>query len=170
MTPTVATGAVNLHVAHLNMIQGIIGRMSRFSANAKNFCITICAAIIAVAFQQQTSVLNWVAVGIVVIFFLMDAYYLSLERRYRDFYEEVAARDVAANADMSLKTNPLSLADFSNALVSISVLPFYAVLMASMVGLLYAASHVQHPSPKERAVGVSGRYGGAKETGKQQLS
>lgn len=43
---------VDLRIAHLNMIQGVISRMSGFSASAKNFCVTVSAAIIAVAFQK----------------------------------------------------------------------------------------------------------------------
>jgi hypothetical protein len=135
------------------MIQGVIGRMSGFSASAKNFCITICAAIIAVGFQNRSPLLNWAALGVVVLFFLMDSYYLSLERRYRDFYEQVTKRTPEPEPNMSLKAGPLTFSDFGKAMTSVSVLPFYALLMASMVGLLYVATHVQHPSSEATAVG-----------------
>ena len=133
---------VDLRVAHLNMIQGVISRMSGFSASAKNFCITINAALIAVAFQRQVLWLGGSALMVVVLFCLMDSYYLSLERRYRALYEDVAARPLDAESDMSLKARGPTWRCFGDSILSVSVFPFYLLLMASMAGLLYLASHV----------------------------
>ncbi len=83
---------VDLRVAHLNMIQSVISRMSGFSAVAKNFCVTINAAILGFAFQKQNSALMWAAVAVILIFYAMDTYYLALEKRFRALYEDVAAR------------------------------------------------------------------------------
>ena len=168
MTGRGANGAVDLKIAHLNMIQGVIGRMSGFSANAKNFCITICAAIIAVGFQNRSPMLNWAALGVIALFFLMDTYYLSLERRYRDFYEQVTKRPPEAEPNMSLRADPLTLSHFGKAMGSVSVLPFYALLMASMLGLLYVATHVQHTSSEVPAVRAGSPAGTAEEADRQR--
>jgi hypothetical protein len=168
MTARTSSGAVDLKIAHLAMIQGVIGRVSGYSANAKNFCITICAAIIAVGFQKGSPMLNWASLGVVGLFFLMDTYYLSLERRYRAFYEQVTRRPPETEPDMSLRAEPLTLADFGKAMFSVSVLPFYALLMASMVALLYVANHEQHAASQAPAVSTRGVAGAGEQADSQR--
>lgn len=158
---------VDLRIAHLNMIQGVISRMSGFSAGAKNFCVTVSAAIIAVAFQKPVPWLAGAALMALVLFALMDSYYLSLERRYRGHYEDVAARPYDAAADMSLKAERLTWKCFGGSIASVSVSPFYLLLMASMGGLLYLASHVEPDSAKAASVSDRGPAGPAKERAEQ---
>jgi hypothetical protein len=154
---------VDLRIAHLNMIQGAISRMSGFSASAKNFCITVSAAIIAVAFQKPVPWLGGAALMVLVLFCLMDAYYLSLERRYRAHYEDVASRDYDVVPDMSLTAGSLTWKGIVGSIVSMSVFPFYLLLMASMGGLLYLASHVEPNPPKAAPVSNRGPPGPAGE-------
>ncbi|MEA3009923.1 MAG: hypothetical protein QOJ91_1615 [Sphingomonadales bacterium] len=141
---------VDLRVAHLNMIQGVISRMSGFSAGVKNFCVTISAAIIAVAYQKQIPMLVWAAVAVVVIFCIMDTYYLGLERRYRELYEDVAARPFDQASNMSLKSERLNFSTCFRALRSNSVAGFYTLLLIGIVTLLNIANHVQ-PQPTQTA-------------------
>jgi hypothetical protein len=131
---------VDLRIAHLNMIQSVIGRMAGFSASVKNFCVTICAAIIAVAFQKQIPMLTGAALTVVFIFGVMDTYYLALERRYRDLYERVAARPVQEAEQMSLNAEQLNWVAYFQAARSISVLGFYALLLIGTVALLVVAN------------------------------
>lgn len=147
---------VDLRVAHLNMIQGIISRMSGFSAGVKNFCVTISAAIIAVAYQKQVPMLVWAGAAVVLIFCIMDTYYLGLERRYRELYERVAARPFDQALDMSLKAERLNLSTCFLALRSISVAGFYVLLLIAFVTLLSLANHVQPEPAKATLVGDSG--------------
>lgn len=137
---------LDMRVAHLNMIQGVISRMSGFSAGVKNFCITISAAIIAVAYQKQVPLLEWAGAAVVLIFCFMDTYYLGLERRYRELYERVAARPFDQAPDMSLKAERLNLSTCFRALRSISVAGFYVLLLTGVITLLTLANHVQ-PEP-----------------------
>lgn len=147
---------VDLRVAHLNMIQGVISRMSGFSAGVKNFCTTISAAIIAVAYQKQVPMLVWAGAAVVLIFCIMDTYYLGLERRYRELYERVAARPFDQAPDMSLKAERLNLSTCFRALGSVSVAGFYALLLIGVVTLLTLANHVQPEPAKATLVGDSG--------------
>src|SRR3546814_4907580 len=71
---------VDLKIAHLNMVQGAVTRMAGFSASAKTFCITILAAIIALAVQAGTAKLALGAIVAVICLGLLDLYYLTLER------------------------------------------------------------------------------------------
>ncbi|MEG3086839.1 hypothetical protein [Sphingomonas sp. PB4P5] len=158
---------VDLRIAHLTLIQGVISRMSGFSASAKNFCITINAAIIAVAFQKQVPWLGMGAAMVLMLFGLMDSYYLSLERRYRALYEDVASRALDVLPNMTLKADVLNWKLFRSSIASVSVFPFYLLLMASMGGLLYLADHVQSDSSKAPLPGVGGPAGSARERAQQ---
>lgn len=139
---------VDLRVAHLNMIQGVISRMSGFSAGVKNFCVTISAAVIAIAYQKQTPMLVYAVVAVVLIFCIMDTYYLGLERRYRELYEEVAARPFDQASKMSLKAQRLNFSTYFRALCSNSVAGFYILLLIAIVTLLTIADYVQ-PAPAQ---------------------
>jgi hypothetical protein len=134
---------VDLRVAHLNMIQGIIGRMSGFSAAAKNFCVTISAVIIGFALQRQVAMLGYAVVAVIVIFYIMDTYYLVLEKRYRTLYEEVAARDFSDAAQLSLKPPSWSYDTITAAGCSTSVIIFYVIPLIGVVILLLVTSHEQ---------------------------
>lgn len=139
---------VDLQIAHLNVIQGVIARMSGFSAGVKNFCVTISAGIIAVAYQKQIPMLIGAAIAVVLIFFLMDGYYLALEKRYRQLYEEVAKRPLGQASDMGLKAQQLDFSTYFSAARSISVAGFYALLLCGVVLLLTIANHVE-PDPTQ---------------------
>lgn len=139
---------VQMRLAHLNMIQGVISRMSGFSASAKNFCITVMAALVAVAFQKPIPELIWAGIAVPIFFLLMDAYYLALEKRYRDLYERTASAELTAAGNMSLKASRLTLRRFLESLLSLSVAGVYAVLLVGMSGLMYLAAHGQSgPAP-----------------------
>ncbi|SLK08725.1 hypothetical protein [Novosphingobium mathurense] len=137
---------VQMRVAHLSMIQGVISRLSGFSANAKNFCITVMAALVAVAFQKPVPELIWAGVAVPALFALLDAYYLAQEKRFRFLYETASAAPVAMAEDMSLKAQSLDARRLSRAVFSLSVGGFYLALLVGMLLLLYIASH--GPEPK----------------------
>ncbi|WP_317973697.1 hypothetical protein [Novosphingobium pituita] len=142
---------VDLRIAHMNMIQGIITRMSGYSAGVKNFCVTIIVGIIAVAFDKQVPMLIWAALVVVLIFGLMDCYYLALERRYRQLYKNVSGRSLDKASNMSIKADKLDLSTYLTAARSVSVAGFYALLLIGVVVLLTIANHVEPEPAKARS-------------------
>lgn len=148
----------DLRVAHLNIVQGIISRLSGFSANAKNFCITITAALVAVMFDKELSELAWAGFAVIVVFLFIDSYYLSLERQYRDLYEDICATPLASAADLGISLKHLRPAGILSPIKSTSVWPFYAALLAGMIYFGYCSGHgKQRPGPSEvnRSIVVS---------------
>jgi len=93
---------VALRVAHLSMIQAVITRMSGFSASAKTFTITIIAGLAAISLQADAVQLGLIAMIAAITLFLVDTYYMTLEVRFRTFYDEVAARDLDQATDMKI--------------------------------------------------------------------
>lgn len=146
-------------VGHLNMIQGIVSRLATFSANAKNFCITVVAALIGVAFQQHLPLLLITAPFVVISFAALDIYYLAQERRFREFYREVADRPLAAAAKMDLAPSKLSLLDYINGIRSFSTGGFYLLLLIVGVALL----PIVDERAEETGVGNFSRVAGSAE-------
>ena len=148
----------DLRVAHLNIVQGIISRISGFSANAKNFCITITAALVAVMFDKELSELAWAGFAVIVVFLFIDSYYLGLERKYRDLYRDICTAPLTSAADLRISVKPLRLSGILSPLKSTSVWPFYAALLAGMIYFGYCSGHgKQRPGPSEvdRSIVVS---------------
>ncbi len=75
---------------HLEFIQNVITRMNVNSFQIKSWAVTIVAATLALYASTKS---EWfVLVGIIpsVIFWFLDAYYLTQERKFRGLYNDVA--------------------------------------------------------------------------------
>lgn len=66
---------------HINMLQGIINRMANNSANCKTWTVTIVAAMLVLLVDENFNIPNaWVCFVPIALFYLIDCYYLGLER------------------------------------------------------------------------------------------
>ena len=69
-------------IAHLQMIQGVIDRMSTSAAIYKGFAATIVTGIAAISFTEVSTWILLIAFFPVGCFLVMDTYYLKLEKQY----------------------------------------------------------------------------------------
>ena len=76
-------------ISYLQMIQSTIDRMSTTSAIFKGFCATIITGISAVSFTDINKWILLLAIIPVLCFFVIDVYYLRLEKRFRALYNSV---------------------------------------------------------------------------------
>jgi uncharacterized membrane protein YozB (DUF420 family) len=83
-------GSFDAKLAHLDMIQAIVNRLSSNAFVFKGWAATVIAGISAFAAKDTSRRIMLVALLATILFWLSDAYYLSLERRYRDLYDHVA--------------------------------------------------------------------------------
>lgn len=139
--PLADESLVQMRIAHLSMAQGVISRLSGFSASAKNFCITVMAALVAIAFQKPVPALVGAGMAVPILFALLDAYYLAQEKRFRDLYEAVSAAPIAIAGEMSLKPRALNSVLVLKSILSLPVGGFYLALLTGMSILLYMAAH-----------------------------
>jgi hypothetical protein len=126
---------------HLTMLQGVITRLATNSATCKTWCVTLSSALAVVAAGQATGsgrpTILLVAALPIVVFGLLDAYYLGLERRFRNCYETfvkklhngTASVDDAFLIAPKLKVRGMFVEAWQ-ALFSFSVWPFYVSLGA----------------------------------------
>ena len=126
---------------YLSMLQDNITRMATNSANCKTWTITIVTALLALTLADMaiTGYLQVLYIP-VFLFYLLDSYYLSVEKRFRKVEEEFVYK-----AKIGEDTNDL-LYSFNIhkdtwykhlfcATTSISVWPFY-LLMALVITLI----------------------------------
>lgn len=76
-------------IKYLEFIQSIITRMNSNSFSIKGWATTITSAIIGIFIASKNNEFILIGVLVCTIFWLLDAYYLHQEKKYRDLYERV---------------------------------------------------------------------------------
>ncbi|TNF69407.1 MAG: hypothetical protein EP298_03565 [Gammaproteobacteria bacterium] len=74
---------------HLEFVQEIITRMNRCSFQLKQWMVTLVAAILGLSISVAKSELVLVSLFPILIFWLLDGYYLHQERKYRKLYQMI---------------------------------------------------------------------------------
>lgn len=69
------------------MLQGVIQRMAENSRSCKLWSITALSGILFLAARTEVPWLTLIALAPLALFFMLDVYYLSLERRFRGSYQ-----------------------------------------------------------------------------------
>lgn len=72
--------------AHLTIMQGVIQRMTDNSRSCKVWCVTLVAAILVLVARTGEANHVLIALAPTVLFYVLDAYYLALERGFRRSY------------------------------------------------------------------------------------
>jgi len=120
---------------HLNMIQQVITRMGNNSFELKGWSVGMMIAIYAFAGQNSHKAVVVTLIPLIVFWFL-DSYYLTLERKFRALYDDVRLRkEDEIDFDMNFDNIVVSMKDlkkygFVNVFISKTVLPFYLVCIA----------------------------------------
>lgn len=121
--------------SHLTILQGVINRMAANSTGCKTWCIALVSAIAVIIADKEKPELVWISVVPIGLFLFLDAYYLGLEKRFRDRYNGFIKKLHAGSAtveDLFVVTPGRGLVVFltatGEALVSLSVWPFYGLL------------------------------------------
>jgi hypothetical protein len=124
---------------YLNILQGIISRMATNSSSCKTWCISLVSAILVVIADKNKPDYAWIALIPIILFFLLDAYYLGQERSFRaiynDFIEKLQAGRVQTKDLFVLK--PLRgssvVTSIYKATFSFAIYPFYLTLLATVI-------------------------------------
>ncbi len=126
---------------HLEFIQGVINRMASNSFLFKGWSITIIAGISAFAAKDSNSALMIVPIVSTLLFWGVDAYYLMLERAFRDLYNTVASKP-ASRIDYSMKPEGISASTWLKVLLGRPVLIlFYSTVLVMLILLAFAINN-----------------------------
>lgn len=118
--------------AHLGILQNVIERMATNSTSAKTWCITIVSAIIVVIADKNKSNYALIALIPTVLFVALDAYYLAMEKGFRNAYNQFVKKIHGGSLTTEDLFSVRSVGNFSKlqleALMSFSVWGFYSTL------------------------------------------
>jgi len=125
---------------HLEFIQNIVSRMASNLFFLRGWTITLIGTMLALFVKDTTTVhIFYFLIGGVLIFWVLDGYFLSQERSYRDLYNHVAKlKEGEINFSMDIsgyqkyKKNTLIYTMFSPTL-----LIFYMPLVGVAIYMLY---------------------------------
>lgn len=84
-------------IAHLGFIQGVITRMGSNSFLLKGWSITLVAAIFALSAKDADQKFVLLAYFPVIVFWVLDAFFLHQEKMFRKLYEKVAANAISSD-------------------------------------------------------------------------
>ena len=117
----------------LEMIQGIVNRMSSNSFTLKGWSITLVAAIFALSIQDVNKDYFILLVFIpIVMFWILDSYYLMKERGYRKLYDRtrILHQD---SIDFKLSTDKANFCDYLMSMLSVGEILFYVPLIIIVI-------------------------------------
>ena len=89
---------------HLQMIQAVVSRMASNLFFLKGWTITLIAALFALSAKDKNPKYILIAYFPVIMFWILDGYFLSQERLFRGLYDDVRKRD-EKDIDFSMDTN-----------------------------------------------------------------
>jgi hypothetical protein len=123
---------------HLEFIQGVISRMAGNLFFLKGWAITLIAGLFALSANESNRKYIIIAYFLVMTFWILDGYFLSQERLFRDLYEDVRQwpeKDI----NFSMKTEKYKKNPRNSWLCSMfsrTLLWFYGVLIIAMAVLM----------------------------------
>jgi len=116
--------------------------MASNSSSSKAWCITLVSAVLVIVADKGKPNYAWIALIPTFLFFVLDAYYLGLEKGFRDSYNnfiDKLHRGVLQPSDLyAVVPQGSLLKQFAKSLASFAVWPFYLTLLL----MVYLAKQV----------------------------
>jgi len=123
---------------HLEFIQNIITRMNSNSFMLKAWTISLVSALFALAANDAN--MNYVLVSYIAIpvFWILDGFYISQERQYRDLYSDVAKKG-QNEIDFSLDATDYNKGrnNWVSGIISKTLIPFYGISIVATLIVMF---------------------------------
>ena len=122
---------------HLELIQGVINRLSTNSFLLKGWGVVLISALFALAAPNAN--INFVALAYfpAFIFWGLDGYFLWQERMYRDLYNTVR-KTTPEDITFSMDAKNASEETWFGAVFSKTLIPFHGVLVLAIVLVMFS--------------------------------
>lgn len=128
-----------LRVKHLEMIQAVVGRMASYGTSLKGLCITLATAVCGFGVSLHKPLLIALAFVPLTAFALLDARYLTVERRLRKLFDKVRQEDWEKMSSFEISLSAAPPVKFVDVVRSWSIAGFYlplaGVLLLAMLGV-----------------------------------
>ena len=131
-------------IKHLEMIENIIERMAKNCFQLKAWTMTLVVLIGGLAANDTERKFILIAFIPIIVFWLLDTYYLRLERQYRILYKTVTEKrddEIDFSMDLSQIQN-MSISDSKkicplNCFLSTTEIVFYLPITVTLVVIIY---------------------------------
>ena len=124
----------------LQMLQEPICRMSTISAIFKGFAATIVAGISAISYSSTNIWILGLSFLPVLVFAVLDIYYLKLERKFRFLFDQVRLDEHEIDFSMKLTNDPVEIirakARTWDCIKSPSIYLFYPLMLLVLATVL----------------------------------
>lgn len=129
--------AMERKLAHLEMIQTVLNRMATNSFHLKGWTVTLVAALFVLSAQHSSAVVVYLAYFPAMAFWVLDAFFLHQEKRFRALYDHVRQLP-EAQIDFSMDTVVVSdqVHPWPDVIFSRTMLLFHGVVLVSIVIVL----------------------------------
>ncbi len=118
-------------IKHLEFIQAAINRMAGNSFLLKGWTVTLTGGLLALTFKQIDRRYLYISFAVLLLFWFLDGYYLSRERRFVALYDDVRAKN-EGQIDFSMQTHPFGKScHWIICTVSRTLLLFYGGLLVA---------------------------------------
>lgn len=78
---------------HLDFIQHVISRSNSNSFVIKGWSITLTSALFALSASSQNLKYGLISYFVIIIFWILDGFYISTERKFRSLYADVILQE-----------------------------------------------------------------------------
>jgi len=131
---------MSVKVSYLQTIQNVINRLANNSFVIKGWTVTLVAAMIAITAKDIALNKRYVLFACLpaLLFWILDAFYLSQERRYKKLFDH--ARKLSdGEVDFALDTKPFKCRENSWvwAVFSTTLVIFYGTILATLFLVYY---------------------------------
>ena len=122
---------------HLEIMQGAITRMAENSRYCKVWCVTLVAATLVLVARTGEPRHSLIALVPTLLFLVLDAYYLALERAFRNAYggfvNRLHRRELSPQDIYAVRPVGMGLSLVARCLGSVSIWLFYPLVIATIV-------------------------------------
>lgn len=121
-------------IKHLEMVQNVISRMAGNSFLIKSWCVTLVSALLVLSSRNANILFILVAFFPVLMFWILDAFFLRQERLFRRLYDEIRFLD-EKSVDFSMNTSPFveRSASWLKVAFSGTLVLFYVTIVGSIL-------------------------------------
>ena len=129
---------------HLEMIQGVVNRLSHNSFLLKGWSVVLVSAMFALAAKDSQLLFVYLAYFPAISFWLLDGYFLRQERLFRKLYDRV--RKLPENEiDFSMNTEVVKseVAPWFEVTMSKTLVAFHGVILVSIILVTFISIYLK---------------------------
>ena len=123
--------------AHLEVIQGVINRLSNNSFLLKGWSVILVSAMFALAAKDANFLFVYLASFPAIAFWLLDGYFLKQERLFRKLYDHVRKLpEEKIDFSMDVSTVSAQVASWVGVTLSITLIAFHGVIVITIIAVI----------------------------------